>query len=263
LFSWPFLTVLAMGGLERNSHAHFARAGSDRFRCAAPGRMRHDPCANLPRHCHREPFAAVVLAGGYDEAGDTGRHRVSAGDIIFHRAFESHLDRFDHPGAEVLVIPLPVDWEGQTRGRIDDPDTIVRACEKDPAEVLHLLVADVSVPPAAPGDWPEALAESLCGDPSMSLERWAESAGLHPGSLSRGFEQVFGTTPAAYRQAQRVRSAIECLMHTDIPLSSVAFDCGFADQAHMTRAITAAAGAPPALLRRFYRLARPPLDAQI
>jgi AraC-like DNA-binding protein len=252
-----------MGGLERNSHDHFARAGPDRFRCAAPGRMRHDPCASLPRHCHREPFAAVVLAGGYDEAGDTGRHRVSAGDIIFHHAFESHLDRFDRPGAEVLVIPLPVDWERQARGRIDDPDAIARACEKDPVEALHLLAADVSIRPAAPGDWPEALAESLCGDPSMSLERWAESAGLHPGSLSRGFERVFGTTPAAYRQAQRARRAIEGLMHTDIPLSSLAFDSGFADQAHMTRAVTAAAGAPPALLRRFYRQAGPALDPRI
>ena len=225
--------------------------------------MRHDPCAILPRHCHREPFAAVVLAGGYDEAGDTGRHCVRSGDVIFHRAFESHLDRFDRPGADVLVIPLPLDWDGQARGCIDDPDAIARACEKDPLEVPHLLVANVSVRPVGARDWPEALAESLCADPSMSLERWAERAGLHPGSLSRGFAQVFGTTPAAYRQAQRARRAIEGLMHTDIPLSSLAFDCGFADQAHMTRVVTAAAGAPPALLRRFYRRAGPALDAQI
>jgi|SRR5438105_4463144 len=235
-----------MAGLERNSH----RGTDGRFRCAAPGRMRHDPSAILPRHCHREPFAAVVLAGGYDEAGDTGRHRVGAGDVIFHRAFESHLDRFHAPGAEVLVIPLMRSWRGPVLARIQDPDALVRASEKDPWEALHLLAATVAPQPAHASDWPDLLAQALRADPSICLTEWAARVGLHPGSLSRGFANVFGTTPAAFRRAQRTRLAIEGLASTDTPLSRLAADCGFADQAHMTREVAALAGAAPAALRR-------------
>jgi AraC-like DNA-binding protein len=234
-----------MAGLERNSQGL--------FRCAAPGRMRHAPCASLSRHCHREAFAAVVLAGGYDEAGDTGRHQVRAGDVIFHKAFESHLDRFHGPGAEVLVIGIPDGWEGPPAGSVADPDAIVRAGEKDPLEALDLLISDVSERPARPADWPDALADALRADPSLCLETWAETFGLHPGSLSRGFARVFGLTPAAFRLAQRTRRAIDALMRNEAPLSRLAIDCGFADQAHMTRAVAKLAGAPPALLRHQYR----------
>ena len=215
--------------------------------------MRHAPGELLTRHRHREPFAAVVLAGGYDEAGDTGRHRVRAGDVVFHGAFEAHLDRFDRPGAEVLVIPLPDGWSGGTLGSIGDADAIARAADRDTVEALHLLAAGVSVRPADSGDWPEELAEALRVDPSLSLTDWAERIGLHRGSLSRGFAQVFGVSPAIYRLGQRARRAIDALVRTDEPLSNVAADCGFADQAHMTRAVTAMAGAPPAALRLLYR----------
>jgi len=235
-----------MAGLERNSRSP--------FRCAAPGRMRHDPGAILPRHCHREPFAAVVLAGGYDEAGDTGRHRVSAGEVIFHRAFESHLDRFHGPGAEVLVIQLPSGWDGEPLGHIRDADAIVRASEKDPLEALLLLTESAAPQAHQPHDWPDALAEALASDPSICLTAWAENAGLHPGSLSRGFTNVFGTTPAAYRRTRRARRAIDALSRTDVPLSSLALDCGFADQAHMSREVAALAGLAPALLRRCSRM---------
>jgi AraC-like DNA-binding protein len=224
--------------------------------------MQHAPRENLPRHCHRKAFATIVLTGGYDEAGDTGRHRVSAGDVIFHKAFESHLDQFHGPGAEVLVIPLTHEWDGHTLGSIDDPDAIVRAGEKDPVEALQMLTENLVARPAESLDWPDRLAAALRSDPSTSLEVWAEANGLHPGSLGRGFVQIFGVTPAFYRRAQRARRAIEALVRTDIPLSRLAFDCGFADQAHMTRAVAALGGAPPALLRRHYRPVDPTLDTQ-
>ena len=215
--------------------------------------MRHGPRKSLPRHCHREAFATVVLTGGYDEAGVTGHHRVQAGDVIFHQAFESHLDRFYGPGAEVLVLPLPERWAGPTIGSVADPDAIVRACEKDPAEALQGLIDGFSPRATEAYDWADGLAEALRADPSLSLEQWAEDAGLHPGSLSRGFARVFGMSAAAYRLVQRTQRAIDALLRTEIPLSRLAIDCGFADQAHMTRAVASVAGLPPSSLRRQYR----------
>lgn len=211
--------------------------------------MRHSAGERLPRHCHREPFAAVVLAGGYDEAGDTGRHRVSAGDVIFHRAFESHLDLFHRPGAEVLVLPLPYHWRGPTLGSLDNADAIVRSAEKDVHEALDLFTSGVAIRQAEVGDWPDALAQAIRADPSLCLASWAQRHGLHPGSLGRGFACVFGISAASYRLTQRAQRAIDLLMTRTMALSQIAAECGFSDQSHMTRSVRWLTGASPASLK--------------
>lgn len=99
---------------------------STSLRAALPDRMRHSAGERLNRHRHCAGFATVVLSGSYAEAGDTGRHRVAAGDVIVHRAYESHLDRFGTRGADVLMIALPLVWTGSILGRVDDPDLLVR-----------------------------------------------------------------------------------------------------------------------------------------
>jgi AraC-like DNA-binding protein len=220
--------------------------------------MRHPPCGSLGRHRHREAFAAVVLAGGYVEAGDTGRHRVGAGDVVLHGACESHLDRFDPRGADVLVLPLPPGWCGGALGTVSDPDLLARLAERD-VELALAGLAEALRPAASVAlDWPDLLAEALRSDPNLSLSEWADHMGLHVGSLSRGFHKLYGVTPAAYRLVQRTHRALEALRTTDTPLSAVAQACGFADQAHMCRAVTSLAETSPARLRRAVRQAATP-----
>jgi len=212
--------------------------------------MRHAAAEKLPRHCHREPFAAVVLAGGYDEAGDTGRHRVSAGDVIFHGAYESHLDLFHRPGAEVLVLPLPDHWQGPVLGTLNDADAVARSAEKDVHEALEVFASGVTARSSEVRDWPDALAQALRADPALCLASWAESHSLHPGSLGRGFASVFGISAASYRLTQRVQRAIGLLRDRVMSLSQVAAECGFADQSHMTRSVRLLTGTSPGSLRR-------------
>jgi AraC-like DNA-binding protein len=212
--------------------------------------MRHAPDERLARHRHREPFAAVVLSGGYEEAGDTGRHRVRAGDVVLHRAFESHNDAFDRAGARVLVMPPPAAWASVSRGRVDDPDLLARLAERDPGEAVAAL-AEAFAPVAAPPiDWPDSLAQALRADPDLCLADWAAARSLHPGSVSRGFRQLYGLSPSAFRLVQRTHRALEAILRTDDPLSDVAQACGFADQAHMSRAVVRLTDIPPARLRR-------------
>jgi AraC-like DNA-binding protein len=214
------------------------------------GRTRHAPRADLPRHSHDHGFVAIVLSGGYVEAGDTGRHRMEPGDVLLHRAWESHLDRFDSRGAEVLVLATDVPATSAVRGRIDDVDAIVRLVEDDPDEAARQLLGPLGPIPAAADDWPDMLARAMRENPFLSLSAWASAFGLHLGSLSRGFGQVFGITPVGYRLAQRTHRAINALLLTEEPLSRVAIDCGFSDQAHMCREIGRVAQATPGLLRR-------------
>jgi AraC-like DNA-binding protein len=212
--------------------------------------MRHAPCEHLPRHPHDHGFAALLLSGAYVEAGDTGRHRLEPGDVLLHRSWESHLDGFGARGAEVLVFALEDDGDLPVLARVADPDALVRLAERDPVEALQALQAALVPCEPTVSDWPDLLAQALRADPSLCLGEWAAEAGLHLGSVSRGFGQAFGTTPVGYRLVQRTRRALDAVLGATDPLSAVALDCGFADQAHMTRAIVRLTQATPMALRR-------------
>lgn len=212
----------------------------------------HSPGERLARHRHDNGFAAVVLSGGYVEAGDTGRHRVTAGDVILHQAFESHLDQIDRRGAQVLVLPLPFGLSAAARGRVADPDLMARLTAIDAWAAAEALAEGFEpiVATSDSEDWPDALARRLLADPDLSISLWAEAKGLHPGSVSRGFQQQFGVTAAAFRATARTHRALAALDDPALSLAQVADDCGFADQAHMTRAVVGLTGSTPRQLRR-------------
>ncbi|MFI1989759.1 helix-turn-helix domain-containing protein [Actinoplanes sp. NPDC020271] len=97
----------------------------------------------------------------------------------------------------------------------------------------------------------ESVRELLHTDPSADLSALAASAGWSPWHLSRSFHQVTGCTLSTYRRRLRVRAAVDELTAGDrAGLAVIAARTGFADQAHMTRAIRAETGSPPAALRR-------------
>jgi AraC-like DNA-binding protein len=231
-----------MGDLERTS--------PPQIREAEPGRMRNAPHETLTLHLHEHAFAAVVLSGGYVEAGDTGRHWMAAGDVLLHRAWESHLDRFGGTGAEVLVLDIADVDARRPSGRISDPDALARLAERDRSDAARVMLAKLIPKPANLADWPDALAQALCDDPGLCLGAWAHAHGLRQGSVSRGFRQVFGLAPVGYRLIQRTRRAIAAVQTTTEPLSLVAQDCGFADQAHMSRSFRHLAKTTPGALRR-------------
>lgn len=202
----------------------------------------------LPRHRHAEGYAAVVLSGAYEEAGDAGRRRVSPGDVVVHRAFEAHLNRTAGAGAQVLNLPLPA-GELPAFGRADDLDGLVRLALRDPTEAAAMLAEALRpVTPAAP-DWPDLLAAALAQGDATPLGAWADVFGLSPEHLSRGFGKVFGVSPQRYRLEARTRAALAALAGP-APLAEVAAAHGFADQAHMTRSIRAVTGRPPGAWKR-------------
>lgn len=209
-----------------------------------PARQRLSRHADLPRHRHAEPYLAVVLAGGYEEAGDGGRRHVRAGEAVLHHAFEAHLDRMSAHGAEVLNLPLPQDLSLPAFLVLDDVDALARLAESDMRAASELAVSALRPLGAAAEDWPDALAAALNNDPSIEITAWASRQGLTAESVSRGFHKVFGVTPKRFRLEARARRAWRDLPHAPT-LASLAADTGFADQAHMTRAITDITGRTP------------------
>lgn len=200
----------------------------------------------IARHRHGGAYAAVVLEGRYVEAGEGGRWRVEPGDVLVHPAFAIHADWVGRGGARVLNLPL--------RGAVPLPPAF-RA--RDPQRLLELACAGEPFMPAGPvqalaplqQDWPDALAAALRADPGLALGTWCRHAGLAPATLSRGFAAVYGVTPARYRADLRLSQALARLAGPE-PLVQLALALGYADQAHLSRAVRAATGMTPRQLRQ-------------
>lgn len=208
------------------------------------GRQRHPREQVLARHRHAHAFAAVILSGRYVEAGDSGLHRVDAGHVLFHAPHEWHLDRMGRDGAEVLVLPLPATWAGVTHARVENPDALARLAERDTSDATEQLLAQLQpVPANRSPDWPEQLASALLVDPALSIAGWAHRHSLHPGSVSRGFRQVFEVSPKAFRLHARTHLALRLRREGAKTASAIAHECGFADQAHLCRSIATVTGA--------------------
>lgn len=209
---------------------------------------RHAGGERLDRHRHREGYVALVLAGGYVEAGDGGRLRVGAGDVVIHEAYAAHQDGFDAAGAMVLNLPLV---EGLEAGaaHIADPDAVARLAERDPVVAAALLATMLQPGGERLADWPDLLAAALDADPGLSISHWCDGIGINPASASRGFARAYGVSPKRYRLEARTRRALRALPGWRGGIAALAAEHGFADQAHLTRAIAGITGAPPGALR--------------
>lgn len=208
---------------------------------------RHRPADRLARHRHAEAYVAVVLAGSYLEAGDDGRVRATAGTVIAHAPMTAHGNDFGVGGAVVLNLPTIEGLSGA--GRIEDVDAVARAAERDGREAALLLAGQFRAGADAPDDWPDRLATALAEDPDMAITSWADRMGLDPASVSRGFARAYGVSPKRFRLEARTRRAIRTLPAWRGNLAAFAAEQGFADQAHLSRAIRAVAGVPPGAMK--------------
>jgi AraC-like DNA-binding protein len=71
-----------------------------------------------------------------------------------------------------------------------------------------------------------------------------------PSYFSCAFKRTFGVSPHAYVMSRRISMAVELMLNSDAPLSQIAINCGFADQAHFSRQFRRAMGYTPSTWRR-------------
>lgn len=71
-----------------------------------------------------------------------------------------------------------------------------------------------------------------------------------PSYFSSAFKRTFGISPHAYLMTRRISRAVELMLGSDAPLSQIAINCGFADQAHFSRQFRRTMGATPSTWRR-------------
>lgn len=207
----------------------------------------------LPRHRHIRPYATIALAGQFLETGYIGRIRATCGDVMIHPSFDCHANIMLSDSIHIIRL----DWHDSygTPGlyRIDDPDAIAGAAEKDVTHATCLLREALrtrkTITPNRKNDWPDLLASHLRENASLELTTWAESHGLAPETVSRGFVQAYGVTPKLFRAELRTRNAWLRIARTCDGLSAIAAETGFSDQSHMNRWIQSVTGHPPTYWR--------------
>jgi len=84
----------------------------------------------------------------------------------------------------------------------------------------------------------------------LPLDDIARAAGLSRPHFYRLFRDNLGVTPNVYMNMLRMEFAVERLVYTNQPVTSIALDLGFASQASFTRFFGANQGIPPTDYRR-------------
>ena len=77
----------------------------------------------------------------------------------------------------------------------------------------------------------------------------AKALGVTPRTLQRTVNHRSGRSPGWWRRLARIRRAAAGLIETGAPIADVAFQHGYADQAHLTREARTWLGATPTALR--------------
>ncbi|HEX9170825.1 MAG TPA: AraC family transcriptional regulator [Roseiarcus sp.] len=105
-----------------------------------------------------------------------------------------------------------------------------------------------------PGSVPKALSVALAYiddhlDEPLRVPDLAARAGLSPFQFDQRLRTLFGLSAGQYLSRLRIGRACDRLRHTEAPLSDLALECGYADQAAFTRQFRKSVGLTPGAYR--------------
>jgi AraC family transcriptional regulator len=215
---------------------------------------RHPAPGALGIHRHAAPYVALVMEGSYEEFSVDGVWTCEPGDLVVHPGWHLHVNRFERGRCRVLNFRRVFADLSSTVGaagvwRIRNPDTLMRP--RIDADMLADALADAEPRPARVPPAPVArLAAALGEGPERGVAILASRMGLSREHATRTFRRHLGLSPRAFRAERMLRTAMEGLRDTRSSLATVAFEAGYADQAHFTRCLHAATGLTPGEVRR-------------
>ncbi|HCN28629.1 MAG TPA: AraC family transcriptional regulator [Verrucomicrobiales bacterium] len=180
----------------------------------------------------REVFPPI-LAAGYEQQDDE----------VFHRGATVR-DRL-----EMITKGGSVGWFVSQKIAVKSLDGGIIALAGISRDLHHPAVSGAELGPLA-----EVL-DTLhrdCASP-LRIEALARKAGLSMSQFERRVRGITGLTPRQLLTKSRIEMAAGMLRGSDDALSSIAFECGFYDQAAFSRQFRAATGMSPGEYRRAAR----------
>jgi len=225
-------------------------------------------------HYHQHPHLCLVLQGGDVEVRRSAPYRRHAGEIFFYHAGEQHgtcsrersslhamlelscsfLDRHglsesqlanavrENINAKFLMLKL----QHELRTRDSHTPLGIHAL------VLELVNYSRTRYERTPPRWVPQVAELLSAhwNRPMTLGELSEATGTHPVTISKHFRKYFSCTLGEHRRRLMIERSMPLITESRMPLSEIAFHCGFADQSHFIRSFQQATGFRPGDYRR-------------
>jgi transcriptional regulator GlxA family with amidase domain len=111
----------------------------------------------------------------------------------------------------------------------------------DPALLRRLLRAKDRIDAASHEEW--------------TVQRLAEVSGVSPAHFARSFKLAFGVPPHRYLLTRRIERATALLRDTDLPVTEIAFQTGWASLGTFGRIFRDITGASPSTVRNNMRAA--------
>lgn len=247
------------------------------------------PGERMAPHRHPGTQVSMVLRGAVEEGVGVREHQGTAGAVVVKPAGIVHRNVFGPATVRMLSINILPGALREMEGRLAALESW-RWMEGGPASrALWRLLATVraepgsaparladgfwemvdalgsyAAPPAspsAPPAWLRRVRDRLhdCAGAAPPVRDLANSASVHPVYLARAFRRAYGVPVTEYARRLRLRAAADRIASTALPLSRIACEAGFADQAHLTRQLRRETGLTPAVLRR--AAATPPIHA--
>jgi len=223
----------------------------------------YDGHAQLPAHTHGEAFVTIVIDGGFREESRAAAVDCVTHNLLVHAPGDRHMSRFigrrtrclsvqggTFTRSALLATPSAAAIALKVIREFRHPDSLSPIVLE--ALMLELFVATerFSEGPRRP-HWltkARAILDSRFQE-SLTMSDLAESLGVHPSHLARGFRLHYGTTVGEMLRDLRVAYARQRL-ESSAPLQAIACDAGFADQSHFTRTFRRSTGMTPAQYRR-------------
>ncbi|MDH3223965.1 MAG: AraC family transcriptional regulator [Gemmatimonadota bacterium] len=236
------------------------------------------PDLELPTHTHDKAVLAVTLAGSITATLPGRRLESPKASFWTEPAGESHGNRVGPKGARVLALQPTAERVESLGGVGRWLDGVHLRRDARIHSLAHRLQAEVGVESGCAPLMVESLALEIIASgfrgrqvrervrppfleravaliharfrEPLTLTEIAEEAGVHPAHLTRTFRRYEGRSIGEAVRDAKVQWAAEQILMTDVSLSQIAHEAGYADQSHMSRWILRQYGMTPGALRR-------------
>lgn len=231
---------------------------------------------SLPEHSHELGFFTLILDGFYSETRGSTSVVYSPRTVLWRQAEQSHKDKIEAASSRFFFVEIgrtfaerldqcervpdhlfekngPLTWmASRLRSEIIAGDaSSPLIVDGITLEMLGLLVRSGYSNERRAPRWLGRVISRLNEEyaQTVSSERLAADAGVHPVHLASVFRKFQNETVGDYLQKRRVERALELLADKNIPLVEIALQCGFADQSHFTRVFRRRVGMTPGTYR--------------
>lgn len=226
-------------------------------------------------HRHENPILSLILDGySVERIGRTVGPRVP-GDLKFYGAGELHQVKIDRFPSRNINIEIELDFLRENEinesdiaaAAVSGPITKLAFLRTYPELLISDELSDSSIRMAflgmltplkrrkryAPPPWVHQ-ARNILNDrwnENITLDGLAAELGVHPVTVSKYFPIHFSSTLGSYVRQIRIDKSLSLIKNSDLPLTEIAHQCGFADQSHFSRVFRHYTGMQPKAFRKF------------